>query len=184
MRRYLSLRMAIRHFRSDFAAMVLSVLAVALGVALVVAVRSMNDAVLSGFLETIDGIAGRASFSVTAGEGLTFAEDLVETVRTVPGVKLAVPLVRAVAFPDDGSGEMLTVHGIDLTEDATVRLYHASDHRKKLIQDPLRFLNSPDSIILGREFADRRGLKTGDRLDLVTPQGVKPFTIRALLDPE
>ena len=30
-------------------------------------------------------------------------------------MKLAVPLVRAVAFPDDGSGEMLTVHGIDLT---------------------------------------------------------------------
>ncbi len=184
MRRYLSLRMAIRHFRSDFGAMILSVLAVALGVALVVAVRSMNDAVLSGFFETIDGIAGRASFSVTAGEGLTFAEDLVESVRTVPGVKLAVPLVRAVAFPDDGSGEMLTVHGIDLTEDDAVRLYHASDDRKTLIQDPLRFLNSPDSIILGREFAERRGLKTGDRLDLVTPQGVKPFTIRALLDPE
>ncbi len=164
--------------------MALSVLAVALGVALVVAVRSMNDAVLSGFFETIDGIAGRASFSITVGEGFTFSEELVETVRAVPGVKLAVPLVRAVAFPDDGSVEMLSVHGIDLTEDAAVRLYHASDDRKTIIQDPLRFLNSPDSIILGREFADRRGLKTGDHLDLVTPQGVKPFTIRALLDPE
>src|SRR5262245_554403 len=114
MKRYLSLRMAIRHFRSDFATMAVSVIAVALGVALVVAVRSMNDAVLFGFFETIDGITGRASFSVTAGEGFTFREDLVEAVRSVRGVKLAVPLVRAVTFPDDGTGEMLTVHGIDL----------------------------------------------------------------------
>src|SRR5262245_34867326 len=144
----------------------------------------MNASVLESFLDTADAMAGRAALQVVAGEGLTFPEQLVETVATTPGVKLAVPLVRAVAFPDDGSGEMLTVHGIDLTEDAAVRLYHASDDRKTIIQDPLRFLNSPDSIILGREFANRRSLKTGDRLDLVTPQGVKAFKIRALLDPE
>ena len=77
---YLSFRMALRHFRADFGAMLLSVVAVALGVALVVAVESMNAAVLQGFLDTVDGVVGRASLNVTAGEGLTFSEELVEKV--------------------------------------------------------------------------------------------------------
>jgi putative ABC transport system permease protein len=176
--------MALRHFRADFGAMLLSVVAVALGVALVVAVESMNAAVLQGFLDTVDGVVGRASLNVTAGEGLTFSEELVEKVAAVPGVALAVPLVRAVTFPDDGSGEILTVHGVDLTRDADGRLYHRANTAKAVIPDALQFLNTPESIVLGREFADRRGLARGDNLDLVTPAGVKRFTVRGLLDPE
>ena len=113
---------------------------------------------LQGFLDTVDGVLGRASLSITAGEGLTFSEDLVEKVAAVPGVALAVPLVRSVTFPDDGSGELLTVHGVDLTHDADVRLYHRTDDPKAIIHDVLQFLNTPESIVVGREFAERRGL--------------------------
>jgi putative ABC transport system permease protein len=184
MRPLLSFRMAWRHVRAQFASMLLSVAAVALGVALVVAVRSMNAGVLSGFLDTVDGLAGRASFSVEAGEGLTFAEDIADVVRAVPGVRIAAPLVRSVTYPDDGSGEMLTVHGVDLTHESEVRLYHSTDDADKIIPDPLLFLNTPDSIILGREFAERRSLHVGDTIPLVAPGGVQRFRIRGLLDPE
>jgi putative ABC transport system permease protein len=182
---YLSFRVAFRHFRADFMGMLLSVVAVALGVSLVVAVESMNRAVLQGFLDTVDGVVGRASLNITAGQGITFSEEIVDKIATVPGVALAVPLVRSVTFPDDGSGEMLTVHGVDLTHDADVRLYHrAHDAKVPVIPDALQFLNMPDSIVLGREFADRRGLQRGDTLDLVTPGGVQRFTVRGLLAPE
>src|SRR5215831_7349893 len=106
-----SLRMAFRHVQAGFGRMVLSVVALALGVALVVAVELMNAAVLDSFLDTVDGMAGRAALTVTGGEGLTFDESIVGRVAAVPGVSLAVPLVTAVAFPDDGSGELLTVYG-------------------------------------------------------------------------
>ena len=117
-----SLRLAYRHFRSSFGAMALSMIAVALGVALVVAIRLMNGAVLQGFLETVDATAGRASLVIAGDEGTSFPDDLVPKVEAVPGVKLAVPLVRGVAFPNDDSGELLTVHGVDIANDDAVRV--------------------------------------------------------------
>lgn len=177
----LSFRRAWLHVRSGLGRMVLSILAVALGVALVVATRLMNLAVLDAFLDTVDGMAGRAALTIRAGENLTFDEATVQKVEKIPGVTLAVPLVRSVAFPDDGSGEILTVHGVDLTNDAAVRVYHRSD-TADVVDDLLVFISQKDSIILGRQFAERRGLEVGSRLDLVTPTGVMPFIVRGLLD--
>jgi putative ABC transport system permease protein len=180
----LSLAMAYRHVRAGFGRMALSVLAVALGVALVVAIQLMNAAVMQSFLDTVDAVSGKASLSISAGEGLPFEEGLVQRVAAVPGVKLAVPLVSSVAFPDDGSGELLTVLGVDLGQDAAVRLYHTGGSASEVIDDLVVFLSQPDSIVLGREFAQRRHLDLGSTIDLVTPGGVKRFTIRGLLDPQ
>jgi putative ABC transport system permease protein len=176
--------MASEHLRSSSGRIALTVVAVALGVALVVAIQLMNEAVLTSFLDTIDALTGRAAFTITLGEDLTFPEAVVDSVSSVPGVKLAVPLVRAVAFPDDGSGELLTVHGVDITHDAAVRVYHQTKSDDHIVDDPLVFVSQPDSIILGREFADRRGLHVDDKLNLVTPHGTRTFTIRGLVDPQ
>ncbi len=183
MRRALSLKMAYRQMRARQRQMALSVVAVALGVGLVVGIQLMNSAVLQSFLDTADAMAGRASLTISPGPGLTFSDELVDAVEATDGVEVAAPLVRGVAFPDDGSGELLTVHGVDLTHDAAVRLYHTGGS-KGVVDDLLEFLNAPDSIILGRAFAQRRGLKVGDRVELVTPKGVQGFTIRGLLDPQ
>src|SRR5207244_9682173 len=121
---WFSLRMGYRHFRFTFGRMTLSIVAVALGVGLVVAVRLMNAAALDSFVQTLDDMAGRAALSVTAGDGLTLAEDVAEKVSAIPEIEVAAPLVTSVAFPDDSSGELLTVYGVDLTHDADVRLYH------------------------------------------------------------
>jgi putative ABC transport system permease protein len=175
--------MAYRHVRAGLGRVALSVLALTLGVALVVAIKLMNAAVLSSFLDTVDGMAGRAALTISAGEGFTFEESLVERIAAIPGVKMAVPLVTGVAFPDDGSGELLTVHGVDLANDDAVRVYHRGE-TSRLVDDAVEFLNSRRSIILGREFAVRRGLGVGNDLALITPSGVQTFKVRGLLDPE
>ena len=184
MKALLSLRFAYRHFRASFWAMALSMIAVALGVALVVAVRLMNSTVLQGFLDTVDATAGRATLVVGGDEGTSFSDEIVSKVAAVPGVKLAVPLVRGVAFPNDDSGELLTVHGVDFANDDAVRVYHVRRDSETLVEDLVEFLNQPDSILLGKRFADGRGLKVGQSLELVTPIGVKFFKIRGLLDPQ
>src|SRR5262249_52409745 len=134
------------------------------------------------FLETVDGVAGRAALTVSAGEGAMFPEEIADRIAAVPGVTLAVPLVRAVTFLDDGSGELLTVHGVDLGHEAAVRVYHTTGRPEDVIDDLLVFLSQPDSIVLGRELAVRRGLAVGSHVELVTPAGVKTFTVRGLLD--
>ena len=175
-----SLRMARRFVRGGAARLVLTVLAVAWGVALIGAVRLANRAVLRAFVEVVDTMAGRASLEVVAGENGLFAEDVDAAVRAVPGVELTVPSVRAAAFSGDGDGELLTVYGMDLASDAPERVYGV--HLD--VDDPLVFLARPDSIALTRTFADARDLAVGDPIALVTPVGLRTFTVRGLLEAE
>ena len=58
----------------------------------------MSEGVLDAFLDTVDGVAGRAALTVTAGDRLTIDEAVVETLRAVPGVMLE----RDGQFPGDG----------------------------------------------------------------------------------
>lgn len=178
----LSFCMPRRFLRGNYTRLALSVSALALGVALVCAIDLVNRAVLGAFTEIIDSMAGRAALQVTAGAGGLFAEDVAPAVGGVTGVELAVPVVSATTFTADGAGELLTVQGVDVTNDAAVRVYEGCDSDGLKLDDPLLFLNQPDSVILTRVFAARRGLHVGDTIDLDTPTGLRHFTLRALLD--
>lgn len=180
----LSLALPRRFLRGSYTKLSLTVIALACGVALVCAIDLVNRAVVRAFVEVVDTMAGRAALQVTAGEGGLFAESLAATVGKVPGVELAVPVVGATAFTADGSGDLLTVHGVDVTDEASVRVYEARDHGGLEMDDPLAFLAQPDSIMLTRVFADARRLAVGDHLRLVTPMGSRTFTVRGLLEPK
>ena len=94
-----------------------------------------------------------------------------------------MPLVRSVAFPDDASGELLTVLGVDLANEAAVRVYHDGDRPEEVVDDLLGFLGQPDSIIVGRQWASSHGLSVGDQAVLVTPTGRRAFTVRGIVEP-
>lgn len=170
--------------RGSYARLALTVGALAAGVALVCAIELVNRSVLSAFEEVIDTMAGRAALQIGTAGGGSFREEVAETACGVAGVELAVPTVWATAFVADGSGELLTVYGVDITNDAAVRVYKASDARGIPLEDPLAFLNDPGAVLLTREFAGRRGLRIGDRIELETPIGRQRFTIHGLLEPE
>jgi len=176
--------MARRFVRGSYGRLALTVVALALGVGLVCAIDLVNRAVVRAFVEVIDTMAGRAALQVTAGEAGLFAEEVAATVASVPGVELAVPVVSTTAFIADDSGEQLTVHGVDITNDKAVRVYDARDNGGLALDDPLTFLNQPDSVVLTRALATRRGLGVGDQIALMTPTGRRSFTVRALLEPQ
>ena len=179
----LTLRMPLRFLRGGYMWLALTVVALASGVALVAAVDLVNRAVLRAFMEIIDTMAGRATLQVSAGEGALFPEDVVERIRAVPGDDVAVPAVEATAFVADETGELITVQGVDIAREEAVRVYEAEDAKGLAIDDPLFFLAQPDSIVLTRAFAARRGLKLDDPITLETPTGRRRFVIRGLLQP-
>src|SRR5262245_10846364 len=113
LRTVVSFKLALAHVRASVGRLAVTILAIALGVGLVVSVRLMNARVLQSFLDTVEDLTGRAALTVTAAGGFTFDDGIVAPIAAVPGVRLAVPLVRGVAFPDDESGELLTVLGVD-----------------------------------------------------------------------
>jgi len=177
------LRMPRRFLRGGMTRMLFTVVAVACGVALVCAIDLVNRAVYASFVDILDTMAGRASLHVSAGGGALLPEDVAATIRKVPGVELAVPVVGSWAFTTDGTGEQLTVHGIDVTSDDAIRVYEPGEASPEL-DDPIVFLNNRDSIVLTEVFARRHGLVIGDPIELDTPTGRQRFVVRALLAPK
>lgn len=179
-----TLRLPARFLRGHASRLALTVVALGCGVALVCAVDLVNAAVYRAFADGIDSMAGRTALQIAAGADGLLPEALAETVAAVAGVERAIPVVSATAFVADGRGELLTVHGIDVTDDAAVRAYEPRPGGGLEIGDPLVFVARQDSILLTRTFAARRGLRLDDTLALDTPSGRRRFVVRGLIAPE
>jgi putative ABC transport system permease protein len=158
----------------------LTVAGIALGVAVFVGMNSANASVRRAFSQTIDQIAGRAELQVTSGE-TGFAEDVLDRVQSVPSVRVAVPVIEAVADPHIRGEGSLLILGVDLIGDRNLRDYDLESGDDAVIDDPLVFLAQPDSIMLSRAFADKNHIAAGDRLTLGTAEGDRTFIVRGVM---
>lgn len=162
---------------------ILTTLGVGFGIALYVAISIINQSTRNAFRENIEAISGKAKLTIAAGPA-GFAEEVLEKVRIVPGVKAAVPLIEAKAFFTGAreADQSLYILGADLLQEQSVRTYKATDQR--IIDDPLIFLNQPDSVILTKDFAQKAKVKIDSKIQFATTDGDKIFTVRGLLEPE
>ncbi len=159
----------------------LTLLGIALGVAVFFAVRTANVTLLSSLTTTIEKMAGKATLQVVGNEG-GFPEAVWEVVKDTPGVKVAQPVIEVLAntaFEDESS---LMIIGVDMLGDRELREYQF-DEEGSDIADPLIALAQPDSILVSRKFADKYKLKDGDKLPLYTSQGKKDFIVRGIFKP-
>ncbi|MBI3084272.1 MAG: ABC transporter permease [candidate division NC10 bacterium] len=155
----------------------ITILGVALGVAVVLAIRLANDGVLESFRNSLDHVAGKSGLQVSAGE-VGFDENLFPVIAGTPGVARAVPVVQAITPVAGLPGEVLLVLGVDVLADAGIREYRGPTPE---LADPLQLLTEPDAILLTERFARAHDLDVGTSIRLVTPTGPKPFVIRGLL---
>ena len=170
-----------KQWRAHRLRVALTTLGIALGVAVFFAIRTGNATLLDSLRATVEKLAGKATLQVTAGES-GFSEKVLDTVRATPGVQLAEPVIETMvqtSFADEGT---LLVLGVDTTGDQQLRDYQF-DRTQTQIADPLVFLAQPDSILLSRAFADRHGLKVGDKLPLFASDGKKEFTVQGTFKP-
>lgn len=158
----------------------LTVMGVAVGVATLVGIASINRSVTNAFRSTIDTVAGKADVSV-AGTVAGFPEELLEKARAVKGVQHAAGTLTVVAPVKDSPGESLYVMGIDLLDDGYFRSYEGVDRDVGKLNDDLEFLNSTDRMLVGERFAKAHQLTTGSTFQLITKDGVKDFVVHGLL---
>ncbi len=161
---------------------IMTALGIALGVAAYFAVSTANRALLDSLALTVERLAGKSTLQVTAGE-TGFPEELLDTVRSTPGVQLAEPVIEVTAhtsFADEGA---LLIMGVDETGDRQLREYEF-DRSKTVIDDPLMYLAQPNSILLSHAFADRHGLRIGDELPLFTADGKRNFVVQGFFQPQ
>src|SRR5205814_3460185 len=80
-------------FRGEWPRTLLTMLGVALGVAVFVSIRLAHRSALTSFAATVDAVAGRSDLEITGcGEG--FDERLYSRIRQLPGVRAAAPTIE------------------------------------------------------------------------------------------
>jgi putative ABC transport system permease protein len=172
--------LSLRHFLQAPLRTGLTLVGVAIGVATMVGVTSINRSVMDAFRSTVDTVAGRADLTV-AGSQVGFSDEVLEQVRAVPGVTHASGGLTVVAPVRGSPGESLYVMGVDLLDDGHFRTYEGADRDLGSLTDDLEFLNSTDRMLVSERFAREHGLEVGDRFGLMTPGGSQDFIVHALL---
>src|SRR5438445_10597338 len=137
----------------------LSVLAIALGVALGYAVQLINQAAINEFAAAVQTLSGEADLAVR-GPRAGFDESLYPRIARLPEVAVASPVLEVEArLP--GRREPLRILGLDLFRAARIQPFLASgDWGGRL--DFLR----PDRIFLSGAASEALGLKRGDALSV------------------
>ncbi|MBS1813231.1 MAG: ABC transporter permease [Acidobacteria bacterium] len=168
-----------RQWRQHKLRLGLTLLGIALGVAVSFAVRTANTTLMDSLHQTVEKLAGKATLQITAGEA-GFPQEILQTVRQTPGVKIAEPLIETIA--QTTSGVHLLLLGVDTSSDLKLH----SDLVKEediAVSNPLAFIKHADSIIVSRPYAEQYNLKEGDPLELYTVKGKQTFRVRGFFQP-
>jgi putative ABC transport system permease protein len=155
--------LSLRHLLAHRTRTALTVLGVALGVAVVVAVNAASRVALDAFSETADAIGGGGSLRIRV-DGLDLDETVLE--RLVPLWEAAEiqPTLEERGRVDGPEGELLEILGLNLVADP--RVVESVPDRDDRPDARLEALRDPRSIGLSTRFAARMRLAPGDSLRL------------------
>lgn len=146
----------------------LSVLAIALGVALGYAVQLINQAAINEFGAAVQTLSGEADLAVR-GPRAGFDESLYPSIAALREVAVASPVLEVDArLP--GRREPLQILGLDIFRAARIQPFLAAGE-----SDRLDFLQ-PDRIFLSAAAAEWLGLKKGDALSVQV--GLRVLSLR------
>ncbi|MFQ5852515.1 MAG: FtsX-like permease family protein [Candidatus Binatia bacterium] len=170
------------HFRQHRLRTSLTLMGIALGVAVITAISIVNRTLVSSFQRTIDLVAGKAVLQVINGES-GVRESLFPAIRDAKGVKDAAPAVEGFLPIVGFKGERLFIYGVDLLTDFFMRDYEFVGPPIDF-ETALNFIAQPDSIGLTESISRRLGFPLGSKISLTTSRGARTYTVRALLREE
>ena len=147
-----------------------TVLSIALGVALGAAVYLVNAAALNEFGLATKRLVGDADV-VIRGPRDGFAEQLYEELARDPAVRAASPVLELeVALPADR--DTLKVLGLDPFVAATLQPALIGDVQRRALD-----LFAPDAILLSNRAAGELNLRAGDRLRVLVGDGARDLRV-------
>ncbi len=171
---------SLRHWARAPLRSLLIVIGIGLGVALYVATEATSDSLMSAFAEIVARVAGRADLTIQSSGGGVPGE-LVADVADVPGVAHAAAGLEITTQALDYK-ESLLVLGVDFLGDMHFLPFNVKEGEKRVVEDPLAFVNDPTAILVSGRFAQRHGLAKDSPLRLLTADGPKEFRVRGVLE--
>jgi putative ABC transport system permease protein len=174
-----SLRRNISESRTLF---VLTVIGVALGVASVVAIQTLNQGSLQAFDGSVRAISGQAELSVL-GMLPAFPETLLTTVLADADVTGAWPLCRTEAAVSGRPGLLLDVVGVDLLAPLDLPLEREGNEQPGAgMGGFMAALTSPGWVALTPALAAEHGWSQGDTITVSSGSRTARLVLGALVD--
>jgi len=179
----------LRHLAQEKLHSAATVLGVALGIAVVIAIQMTNASSLRGFEKAIETVSGKTSLEIV-GVGAGFDELRLRELGWLRQYGQVSPVVEGDAQAKTGERafESLRVLGVDVLRDRSFRDYkllETGGNRSNLTaRDFLKLLVDPRTIVLTEKFARRHNLKLNDQIEITFSDKAEKFSIRGLLKDE
>lgn len=176
-------RLFFRHVQEEPARFFLTLLGIALGIALMVAIRLANGAAMISFQDSVDLMAGRANLSLSA-VGAPFSENLLKELSDTRKLGKMIPVVQGKMAPQDSPKAFLTVLGVDLLKDDQVRDFQVLGAQGKPLtaSEMLQLLPRPDAVFLSKKYADSKGYQVGQTIPFLVNDHVQNLDLAGVLD--
>ena len=172
-----------RHLLSQRLRTATTIVGIALGIAVIVAVRLTNASSIRGFAAALELVAGRTSLEIIGVSG-SFDELMLRELGWVRDYGDVSPVIDGdvIALTTDGGSERLRLLGVDILREPPFREYKltAADVASGS-RNFLELLIDPRAVILTEKFGRAHGLRVGDPVRLVAGDTVREFTVRGLL---
>ena len=151
----------------------LTVLAIALGVAVVLAIDLAGNAATGSFHSSLEALAGDNDLEIVATGGVP--EQIAGVLATMPYAMRISPRIDDYAVLGD-SQRSVPLIGLDLVANAIDSSTQLSAIGIATPQDALKYLGEDDSVWLGESLHQR----TGDRVRLVINDHLAEYTVRGV----
>ncbi len=169
-------RMSLREMQSRPVRTILTLLSVIFGTSAVVSVSLTTATIRKAQTAMFSTLTGRTDLEITPEGGATFDESVLKSVRSVPGVRFAVPSVfrSTVLFAGDRKAKT-QILGIDVSIDEQIRSYD-------LVQG--KMVVEGNDIVLDDRFAKSMNVRIDDTVKLMTRSGLKEWKVTGLIRPQ
>jgi putative ABC transport system permease protein len=159
--RRLLFRASLRHLGGHPWLTALSLLGIALGVAVVVSIDLASTSALRAFEQSTETVAGRATHQLVGGP-LGLPDSLFRDLRLRPGAPMAAPVVQGHVRAVGRDRRPLTVLGVDPFSEAPFRPYVQGDGSGGVTS----LLVEPDTVLLPSATARLLGVTAGDSFEV------------------
>jgi len=160
----------------------LTILGIAVGVAVVVAIALSNQSALRAFQDSVDAVAGHANYQIVSDVGLS--EDVLLALQPFwsRGVRFAPVIdLEGIALPEQLPIRLL---GVDLLSDLHFREYRYASVVTSKHESAATYLNlfRDDSVVIPASFAREHALHLGSPLTLDFRGMQRTMIVRGLLE--
>jgi putative ABC transport system permease protein len=157
----------------------ITILGVAVGVAVFLSIRLANQQTMMSFTESVDLVLGKAN-AVIRVEGMDFDEKVFEKLHALRDEIKAYPVIEGYGV-ESSSDEVVEIIGTDLLQDSGIRDFSIKTVEKDL-KGLLPILLDPVGIILPEKFVPGTHFAPGDTIQFLIKGKEKFLNINAILE--